>query len=187
MIAALMEVTRLELPEVQLIEPEVHGDQRGFFSESWNRRAFAAGVGADVDFVQDNHSRSAQGVLRGLHYQLPPRPQGKLVRVTAGAIWDVAVDIRRSSDSFSAWVGVELSEANHRQLWIPPGFAHGFIALTEPADVVYKTTEYYSGEHDRSVRWDDPEIGIEWHLDGAPILSEKDANAPYLRDAEVFA
>jgi dTDP-4-dehydrorhamnose 3,5-epimerase len=181
-----MQVTRLEPSEVQLIEPDVFEDQRGFFSESWNRERFAAGVGEDIDFVQDNHSRSARGVLRGLHYQLPPRPQGKLVRVLVGSIWDVAVDIRRSSESFGAWVGMELSAANHRQLWIPPGFAHGFLALTE-ADVIYKVTEYYSREHDRSLRWDDPDIGIEWPLDEKPILSDKDADAPLLRDAEVFA
>jgi dTDP-4-dehydrorhamnose 3,5-epimerase len=181
-----MQVTRLEPSEVQLIEPDVFEDQRGFFSESWNRERFAAGVGQDIDFVQDNHSRSARGVLRGLHYQLPPRPQGKLVRVLVGSIWDVAVDIRRSSESFGAWVGMELSAANHRQLWIPPGFAHGFLALTE-ADVIYKVTEYYSREHDRSLRWDDPDIGIEWPLDEKPILSDKDAGAPSLRDAEVFA
>jgi dTDP-4-dehydrorhamnose 3,5-epimerase len=181
-----MQVTRLEPSEVQLIEPDVFEDQRGFFSESWNRERFAAGVGEDIDFVQDNHSRSARGVLRGLHYQLPPRPQGKLVRVLVGSIWDVAVDIRRSSESFGAWVGMELSAANHRQLWIPPGFAHGFLALTE-ADVIYKVTEYYSREHDRSLRWDDPDIGIEWPLDEKPILSDKDAGAPLLRDAELFA
>ena len=184
---ATMQTSRLELAGVVAIEPDRYGDQRGFFSETWNRDSFARTVGEDLDFVQDNHSRSARGVLRGLHYQLEQRPQGKLVRVVAGSIWDVAVDIRRSSESFGAWVGLELSEENHKQLWIPPGFAHGFIALTDPADVIYKVTEYYSPEHDRAIRWDDPDIGIEWPVEGAPLLSEKDANAPYLRDAEVFA
>jgi len=182
-----MRTSRLEVADVVVIEPDLFGDQRGFFSEAWNRESFAAIVGADVDFVQDNHSRSAAGVLRGLHYQIEPRPQGKLIRVVSGAVWDVAVDIRRSSPTFSKWVGVELSESNHKQLWIPAGFAHGFIALTEQADVLYKVTEYYSPEHDRAMRWDDPDIGIEWPLEVAPLLSDKDANAPYLRDAEVFA
>ncbi len=169
-----------------MIEPDVHGDQRGFFSESWNRERFAAGVGEDVEFVQDNHSRSAKGVLRGLHYQLSPRPQGKLVRVVAGSVWDVAVDIRRSSETFASWAGIELSAANHRQLWIPPGFAHGFVALTDAADVIYKVSDYYSPEHDRSIRWNDPDLVIEWPLTGDPIISDKDANAPFLRDAELF-
>jgi dTDP-4-dehydrorhamnose 3,5-epimerase len=182
-----MRTSRLVLSEIVMIEPDVYGDQRGFFSESWNREKFTAALGEDVEFVQDNHSRSAKGVLRGLHYQLPPRQQGKLVRVVAGSVWDVAVDVRRSSESFGVWAGVELSATNHRQLWVPPGFAHGFIALTDAADVIYKVTEYYSPEHDRSIRWDDPEVGIDWPLDGAPILSDKDANAPYLQGAEVFA
>ena len=182
-----MRTSRLELADAVVIEPEVFADQRGFFSEIWKRTTFADGVGEDVDFVQDNHSRSARDVLRGLHYQLEPRPQGKLVRVVAGSVWDVAVDIRRSSPTFSEWVGLELSAANHKQLWIPPGFAHGFIALSDPSDVIYKVTDYYSPEHDRAIRWDDPDIGIEWPVEGVPLLSDKDANAPYLRDAEVFA
>ena len=182
-----MRTSRLEIADVVVIEPDVFGDQRGFFSEAWNRETFAAIVGEDVDFVQDNHSRSAKGVLRGLHYQIEPRAQGKLIRVVSGAVWDVAVDIRRSSPTFGKWVGLELSESNHKQFWIPAGFAHGFIALTEQAEVLYKVTEYYSPEHDRAMRWDDPDIGIEWPLEVVPLLSDKDANAPYLRDAEVFA
>ena len=182
-----MRVTRLDIPEVLMIEPDVLSDQRGYFSESWNRDSFARTIGEDVDFVQDNHSRSAKNVLRGLHYQLPPLPQAKLVRVVAGSIWDVAVDIRRSSDSYGAWAGVELSADNHRQLWIPPGFAHGFLALSDQTDVIYKVTEYFRKDHDRSLRWDDPDVGIEWPFDGAPILSDKDASAPYLREAEIFA
>ena len=182
-----MRVTRLDIPEVLVIEPDVLADQRGSFSESWNRNSFARTIGEDIDFVQDNHSRSRKNVLRGLHYQLQPLPQAKLVRVVAGSVWDVAVDIRRSSDSFGAWVGVELSADNYRQLWIPPGFAHGFLALSDPTDVIYKVTEYFWPERDRSIRWDDPDVGIEWPFDGAPMLSDKDANAPYLRDAEIFA
>lgn len=170
-----------------VIEPEIYEDSRGFFLESFRLDRFRHLVGSQVAFVQDNHSRSAQKVLRGMHFQLAPRAQGKLVRVVRGAVFDVAVDIRRSSSTFGDWFGVELSEDNHKQLWIPPGFAHGFLALTDPADLLYKVTEYYSPEHDRSIRWDDPEIGIDWPLDGEPIVSEKDANAPYLRDAEVFA
>jgi dTDP-4-dehydrorhamnose 3,5-epimerase len=181
-----MQTSRLALPDIVVLEPDVHGDQRGFFSESWNREKFAASVGEDIEFVQDNHSRSAKGVLRGLHYQLPPRQQGKLIRVVAGSIWDVAVDLRRSSKSFGAWVALELSASNNQQLWIPGGFAHGFVALTEPADVIYKVTDYFSPDQDRSIRWDDPDVGIEWPLDGEPILSDKDANAPYLRGATVF-
>ena len=182
-----MRVTRLDIPEVLMIESDVLADQRGFFSESWNRNSFARSIGEDIDFVQDNHSRSAKNVLRGLHYQLPPQPQGKLVRVVTGSVWDVAVDIRRSSDSYGAWVGVELSADNHRQLWIPPGFAHGFLSLSDPTDVIYKVTEYFLPERDRSIRWDDPDVGIQWPFDGAPILSDKDSNAPYLREAEIFA
>ena len=170
-----------------VLEPETHADERGLFYEAFNAERFESQVEAGIRFVQDNHSRSSRLVLRGLHYQVEPRGQGKLVRVVRGEVFDVAVDIRRSSPTFMVWFGVELSESNHKQLWVPPGFAHGFLALTEPADVVYKVTEYYSPEHDRSIRWDDPDVGIEWPLDGQPILSDKDANAPYLRDAEVFA
>lgn len=183
----LMKVTPLAVPDVLSIEPVVHRDDRGLFLESWNRKSFVEHTGVDADFVQDNHSRSRKGVLRGLHYQLEPMAQGKLVRVVQGVLFDVAVDIRRSSETFGRWVGLQLSAENHRQLWVPPGFAHGFFALTDPADLVYKTTEYYSAEHDRSIRWDDPDIGIDWPLDGDPILSDKDATAPYLRDVEVFA
>jgi dTDP-4-dehydrorhamnose 3,5-epimerase len=182
-----MRVTRLDIPEVLMIEPDVFADHRGFFSESWNRESFGRSLGNDIDFVQDNHSRSAKDVIRGLHYQLPPRPQAKLVRVVAGTVWDVAVDIRRSSESYGAWIGVELSADNHRQLWIPPGFAHGFLTLSERADVIYKVTEYFSKENDRSIRWDDQDLGIEWPLHGLPILSDRDANAPHFRDAETFA
>lgn len=168
-----------------VLEPNVYEDSRGQFFETFNSRNFNLEVGVSVDFVQDNQSRSIAGVLRGLHYQADPHPQGKLVRAVKGAIFDVAVDIRRSSKSFGEWFGVELTESNLKQLWVPPGFAHGFLALT-PADVVYKVTDYYSSDHDRSIRWDDPEIAIAWPLEAEPIVSEKDANAPYLRDAEVF-
>lgn len=170
-----------------VLRPTAHTDERGFFLESFNARRFEGLTGLDPSFVQDNHSRSSRSILRGLHYQLEPRAQGKLVRVVRGEVFDVAVDIRRSSPTFGRWFGTRLSEENLEQLWIPPGFAHGFIALTDPADVIYKATEYYSPEHDRSIRWDDPEIGIDWPLPGDPIVSDKDANAPYLRDAEVFA
>lgn len=163
-------------------------DERGFFFESFHQQRFDEAVGGHVEFVQDNHSRSARGVLRGLHYQLPPAAQGKLVRVTRGAVFDVAVDVRRSSPAFGRWVGYELSEDNFRQLWIPEGFAHGFLALTDGAEVQYKTTAYYAPDLDRSIRWDDPDIGIEWPLtDLEPIVSAKDAAAPRLVDAEVFA
>jgi dTDP-4-dehydrorhamnose 3,5-epimerase len=182
-----MRATGLAIPEVVLIDPTVFEDQRGFFMESWHRDALADALASRVDFVQDNHSMSVKGVLRGLHFQAEPHPQGKLVRVVSGSVWDVAVDIRRSSPSFAEWVAVELSSENHRQLWIPPGFAHGFLALTDRADMIYKVTDYYSGELDRSIRWDDPDIGIDWPLEGEPTISDKDAAAPYLRDAEVFA
>jgi len=170
-----------------ILEPRVFSDDRGFFFESFNQRTFEEAVGVSPRFLQDNHSRSVKGVLRGLHYQLPPAAQGKLVRVTRGAIFDVAVDIRRSSPAFGDWVGYELSEDNFRQLWIPEGFAHGFLALTDVADVQYKATAYYAADLDRSIRWDDPDIGIDWSLDGVkPIVSSKDASAPGLADAEVF-
>jgi dTDP-4-dehydrorhamnose 3,5-epimerase len=172
---------------VLLLEPSVHGDARGFFLESWNRRAFDAAVGHEVEFVQDNHSRSARGVLRGLHYQLPPHAQGKLVRVVQGAVFDVAVDVRRGSPTLGRWVGVELSAENHRQLWLPPGFAHAFLVLSEAADFLYKTTGYYSPGSERAVRWDDPRIGIQWPIGSmSPKLSEKDSLAPLLQDAETF-
>ncbi|MGA9583481.1 MAG: dTDP-4-dehydrorhamnose 3,5-epimerase [Allosphingosinicella sp.] len=180
-----MNILDTGLGEVKLIEPRVFGDERGFFLESWNARGFAeAGIGAD--FVQDNHSRSSAGVLRGLHYQLV-RPQGKLVRVTSGRAFDVAVDIRRSSPGFGRWVGVELSAANKRMLWVPPGFAHGFLALEDGTDFLYKCTDYYAPEHDRSILWSDPGIGIEWPSAGsAPSLSAKDEAAPLLAEAEVY-
>jgi dTDP-4-dehydrorhamnose 3,5-epimerase len=181
-----MKLVETALPGVVVIEPKVFGDARGFFLESWNRQAMSdAGLG--MDFVQDNHSRSAQGVLRGLHYQLE-NPQGKLVRVTQGAVFDVAVDIRRSSPNFGKWVGVELSAENHRMLWIPPGFAHGFLVLSETADFLYKCTTLYHPPSDRSLRWNDPDIGIAWPEAGlAPLLSAKDEAAPLLSNAELFA
>jgi dTDP-4-dehydrorhamnose 3,5-epimerase len=168
-----------------LLTPRVFGDPRGFFFESWNQQAFNAAAG-DTVFVQDNHSRSSRGVLRGLHYQLPPHPQGKLVRCAAGEIFDVAVDIRRRSPTFGQWVGSVLSAANHQQLWLPGGFAHGFLTLSEHAEVLYKTTDFWSCECERAIRWDDPELAITWPLEalaGAkPQLSEKDAVAPLLAE-----
>lgn len=182
-----MNVTATQLPDVLVFEPKVFGDERGFFLESFSQRAFDAAAGPGHQFVQDNHSRSAKGVLRGLHFQLPPHAQGKLVRVTAGAVFDVAVDMRRSSPTFGRWVGVELSATNHRQLWIPPGFAHGFLVLSETADFLYKTTAYYAPQAEGSVRWDDPTIGIEWPDIGmAPQLSPKDQQAPLLSAAASF-
>ncbi len=170
-----------------LIERPVYRDERGFFLEAYNQAEIEATVGHSVSFVQDNHSRSKRGVLRGLHYQLPPKAQGKLVWVARGAVFDVAVDIRRSSPSFGKWVGYELSEDNLHQLWIPPGYAHGFYVLSDVADVLYKTTAYYAPELDRGIRWDDPDIGIAWPLAGdTPILSPKDAAAPSLNAAELF-
>jgi dTDP-4-dehydrorhamnose 3,5-epimerase len=180
-----MNIIDTPLPGVKLIEPRVFGDARGFFMESWNRRTFA-GLGLDLDFVQDNHSRSARGVLRGLHYQLSD-PQGKLVRVTSGSVFDVAVDIRRGSPHFGRWVGYELSADNHRMLWVPPGFAHGFVVTSDHADFMYKVTSFYNPADERAVRWDDPAIAIQWpDTGGAPTLSAKDAAAPLLADAEVF-
>jgi dTDP-4-dehydrorhamnose 3,5-epimerase len=174
-----MKVTPTTLPEVLLIEPKVFADERGFFMETWNQRAFDEAVGEHVTFVQDNHSRSTRGVLRGLHYQLPPHAQGKLVRVTSGRVFDVAVDMRKSSPRFGQWAGAELSADNHRQMWIPPGFAHGFLVLSTSADLLYKTTDYYKLAAERSIRWNDPRLAINWP-DAAmpPILSAKDASAP---------
>ena len=181
-----MKVIDTALPGVKLIEPRVFGDDRGFFMETWNARAFAD-AGLDLTFVQDNHSRSARHVLRGLHYQIV-NPQGKLVRVTDGAVYDVAVDVRRMSPHFGRWVGYELSAANKRMLWVPPGFAHGFVVRSDTADFLYKCTALYDPAAERAIRWDDPAIGIDWSLDGAvPLLSGKDAAAPLLADAEVFA
>ena len=181
-----MKVVRTSIPELLILEPRVFGDARGFFMESFNARTFAEVTGLETDFVQDNHSRSQRGVLRGLHYQLR-QAQGKLVRVASGRVFDVAVDMRRSSPTFGRWEGVELSEDNHRQFWVPPGFAHGFVVLSETADFLYKTTDYYAPEHERSVMWNDPAIGIEWPLDGAPLLSAKDKAGVLLAEAEVFA
>lgn len=182
-----MKVLPTALPEVLRIEPQVHTDERGFFCESFNRRAFQQATGLDLDFVQDNHSRSVRGVLRGLHHQLPPRAQGKLVRVVRGTVFDVAVDIRRTSPTCGRWVGEELSEDNHRQLWIPPGFAHGFLVLSDVADVLYKTTAYHAPDHERCVAWNDPAIGIRWPLHGRkPLLSEKDALGQAFYNTEVF-
>jgi dTDP-4-dehydrorhamnose 3,5-epimerase len=176
-----MKVTPTAIPEVLLIEPRVFGDARGFFFESFNQRAFQEASGLNLEFVQDNHSRSSQGVLRGLHYQIE-QPQGKLVRVVRGRVFDVAVDLRRSAATFGRWVGLELSEDEHRQLWIPPGFAHGFMVLSESADFLYKTTDYYAPEHERCVAWDDPQLGIEWPDSVTPRLSAKDAaGLPFLQ------
>ena len=181
-----MKVTPLAIPDVLLIEPEIFGDDRGFFFESFNQRAFNQATGLDVNFVQDNHSRSSKGVLRGLHYQIQ-QPQGKLVRVVRGSVFDVTVDLHKSSPTFGQWVGVELTEDNHRQLWIPPGFAHGFYVLSDSADFLYKTTDYYAPEFECSLIWNDPTIGIEWPLNTQPIISAKDAQGKKLADAEVFS
>ncbi|AET89924.1 dTDP-4-dehydrorhamnose 3,5-epimerase [Burkholderia sp. YI23] len=181
-----IQVTATALPEVKIIEPKVFGDARGFFYESFNAREFAEHVESGVEFVQDNHSRSAKGVLRGLHYQIQ-HAQGKLVRVVEGEVFDVAVDIRKSSPNFGKWVGVNLSEENHRQLWVPPGFAHGFVVLSESAQFLYKTTDYWFQAHERSIVWNDPEIGIEWPIDFEPLLAAKDAAGKRLAEAEVFA
>ncbi|HCL87664.1 MAG TPA: dTDP-4-dehydrorhamnose 3,5-epimerase [Comamonadaceae bacterium] len=180
-----MKATRLAIPDVVLIEPKVFGDARGFFFESFNQRAFDEATGTSHQFVQDNHSRSSRGVLRGLHYQIQ-QPQGKLVRVARGAVWDVAVDIRKSSPTFGQWVGVELSEDNQRQLWVPPGFAHGFVVLSETADFLYKTTDYYAPEHERCIAWNDAQLGIRWPYEGQPQLSAKDAQGVALAEAQVF-
>lgn len=181
-----MQVFETSLPGLLVLEPRVHGDARGFFLESWNRRAFAQATGVELEFVQDNHSRSRGGVLRGLHYQVR-QPQGKLVRAARGAIFDVAVDLRRSSPAFGRWFGVELTEDNHRELWVPPGFGHGFLVLSDYADVLYKATDYYAPEHERSLLWNDPAVGIDWPLHGAePLLSAKDAAGLRLADCEVY-
>jgi dTDP-4-dehydrorhamnose 3,5-epimerase len=177
-----MQVRALAIPDVILIEPRVFGDERGFFLETFNRARFAEATEVDAAFVQDNHSHSAGGVLRGLHYQLP-KTQAKLVCVAAGCVFDVAVDLRRGSPTFGRWVGERLSASNHRQMWIPAGFAHGFLVLSDEADFLYKTTEYYAPEHEHVVAWNDPDIGIQWPLEGrAPVVSKRDAQAPRLRD-----
>jgi dTDP-4-dehydrorhamnose 3,5-epimerase len=179
-----MQITPTALPDVLLIEPRVFGDGRGFFFESWNRRAFAA-AGVNADFVQDNHSRSAHGVLRGLHYQIQ-HAQGKLVRVTEGEVFDVAVDLRRSSPNFGQSVGYALSAANRRMLWIPPGFAHGFVVLSSHADFLYKATDYWHPEHERTLLWNDPALRVAWPLSGEPTLAAKDAAGRLLADADVY-
>jgi len=181
-----LKVVPTAIPEVLVIEPAVFGDARGFFFESWNRKAFAKALGRDVEFVQDNHSASARGVLRGLHYQVE-QPQGKLVRVVAGEVFDVAVDLRRSSPTFGRWAGERLSAANRRMMWVPEGFAHGFLVLSESAEFLYKTTDYYAPEHERTLLWNDPALGIAWPLAGAPILKPKDAAGTPLADAESFS
>jgi dTDP-4-dehydrorhamnose 3,5-epimerase len=181
-----MQIVTTSLPGVLVLEPKVFGDSRGFFFESFNARRFAELSGVTTAFVQDNHSRSAQGVLRGLHYQIR-QPQGKLVRVTAGEVFDVAVDIRTSSATFGQWFGANLSAENKRQMWIPGGFAHGFMVLSESAEFLYKTTDYWAPEHERCIRWDDPQIGITWPIEGAPRLSAKDAQGSLLAAAEVFS
>jgi dTDP-4-dehydrorhamnose 3,5-epimerase len=181
-----MQSTPLAIPDVLLIEPRVFEDERGFFYESYNQKAFDEAVGHPVTFVQDNHSRSVKGTLRGLHYQLPPHAQGKLVRVTVGEVFDVAVDIRRNSPTFGQWVGETLSADNKRQLWIPPGFAHGFLVTSDVAEFEYKCTDFYAPDCEGSIRWDDAELGIHWPSDGKPLVSTKDEKAPLLGDAETF-
>ena len=182
-----MSFKRTAIPDVILFEPRVFGDDRGFFFESFNERVFFEAVGKMYEFVQDNHSRSSRGVLRGLHYQLPPNAQGKLVRVVAGEVFDVAVDIRKSSPTFGRWVGELLSESNKRQLWIPPGFAHAFITLSDAAEFLYKTTDFYAPSAERCIQWNDPDISIQWPYAEAPVLSTKDAKAVPLRYAETFS
>lgn len=181
-----MKVTPTAIPDVLIIEPKVFCDERGFFFESFNQKAFNEATGTNHQFVQDNHSRSSKGVLRGLHYQIQ-QPQGKLVRVARGSVFDVAVDIRRSSPTFGRWVGMELSEENHKQMWVPPGFAHGFLVLTESADFLYKTTDYYAPQHERCIAWNDHSIGIDWpELDLPPSLSMKDHQGAGILHTEVF-
>lgn len=182
-----MRITPLAIPEVLLIEPKIFNDARGFFYESFNQQAFNDATGTNYQFVQDNHSKSNHGVLRGLHYQLPPKAQGKLVRVVQGKVWDVAVDIRKGSPTFGQGVGEELSSDNHKQLWIPPGFAHGFITLSDTAEFLYKTTDYYSPEHERAIRWDDPQLAIAWPLSAVDIqVSVKDQQAVGFDQVELF-
>ena len=179
-------VTPTPIAEVLILEPQVFGDARGFFYESFNARDFSRATGLDVSFVQDNHSKSAQGVLRGLHYQIR-HPQGKLVRVVHGEVFDVVVDLRKSSPTFGQWHGVYLSADNHRQLWVPPGFAHGFLVLSESAEFLYKTTDYWYPEHERSLLWNDPDVGVAWPTELAPRLASKDQAGSLLRDAELFS
>ena len=181
-----MDFQQLAVPEVVLFSPRVFGDDRGFFFESFNARYFEEATGCKLNFVQDNHSKSVKGVLRGLHYQLPPHAQGKLVRVVQGAVFDVAVDIRKSSPTFGLWVGAELSGENKKQLWIPSGFAHAFVTLSETAEFLYKTTDYYAPEAERCIAWNDPDIGIKWPYSGVPVLSAKDQQGVPFIEAEVF-
>lgn len=180
-----MLITNLSLPDVILFEPKVFGDDRGFFFESFNSRVFEQATGLKRNFVQDNHSRSVKNVLRGLHYQIQ-HPQGKLVRVTVGEVFDVAVDIRKSSPTFGKWVGEILSAENKRMMWVPEGFAHGFLVISESAEFLYKTTDYWYPEHERSIIWNDPDIGINWPIDGTPVLAAKDLDGKFLRDADCF-
>ena len=181
-----MKVVRTEIPDVLILEPQVFGDERGFFLESYNKRVLKGAIGIAQDFVQDNHSRSARNVLRGLHYQLT-QPQGKLLRVVQGAIFDVAVDIRKSSQTFGKWVGLELSAENQRVAWVPEGFAHGFLVLSESADFLYKATAYFAPESERTIAWNDPDLGIAWPLQGAPVLSDKDRRGVAFASAETYA
>ena len=181
-----MNVMQTEIPDILVLEPKVFGDERGFFFESYNENAFRQATGLTVNFVQDNHSRSQKGVLRGLHYQLPPAAQGKLVRCVVGEVFDVAVDIRKNSPTFGNWVGVRLSAGNKRQLWIPGGFAHGFLVISEFAEFLYKTTDYYAPEQERCILWNDPDLAIGWPLTGAPLISTKDQAGSRLAKAEMF-
>ena len=181
-----MDATRLDIPDVILFTPKVFGDDRGFFYESFNQQSFERLTGLQRTFVQDNHSRSQRGVLRGLHYQVPPKAQGKLVRVVQGEVFDVAVDLRRSSATFGRWVGVRLSAENKRQLWIPEGFAHGFVTVSETAEFLYKTTDFYSPAHERCIAWNDPALGVDWSFAGEPLLSGKDRAGVAFSAAEVF-
>lgn len=183
--SALMKAARLAIPDIRLLSPTVFGDERGFFYESFNQRTFNHLVGQNISFVQDNHSRSAKNILRGLHYQIK-QPQAKLVRVVAGEVFDVSVDIRKSSPTFGQWVGEVLSAENRKQLWIPEGFAHGFVVLSDYAEFLYKTTDYYAPEHERCIAWNDPQIGIAWPCGSNPVLSEKDRSGVLLSQAEVF-
>lgn len=180
-----MKVERTEIDDILVLRPQVYEDARGFFFESFNKRQFAAAVGSDPLFVQDNHSRSTRGILRGLHYQVL-QAQDKLVRVSAGEVYDVAIDVRRKSPTCGRWVGVRLSADNKKQLWVPKGFAHGFYVLSEAAEVQYKTTAFYSPQHERTIKWNDPDVAIAWPFDGSPVLSEKDQQGDWLRDAELF-
>jgi len=181
-----MKATPLAIPDMILFEPKVFGDDRGFFFESFNQKLFQEVTGCTPVFVQDNHSKSQKNVLRGLHYQLPPKAQGKLVRVVQGEVYDIAVDIRKSSPTFGQWIGTKLSAQNNHQLWIPEGFAHGFVTLSETAEFLYKTTDYYAPEFERCIRWDDPDIGIEWSIEGEPCISDKDMEGVSFHHADLF-